>query len=254
MIAFRLVATMLFIAPPLLALLAAGPADLGPVPEGALRVYVIRHAQAFTNLTPPPDLPPDQLDRLTDLGSAQARTAAGALKGRGVSLIVTSPKGRAQDTAAELRAALEVPVRIDERLRPLEMGRDAAGRELEWNDRMKDWSAGRDPVPTSGESLEQLGLRVLQLVSELKREQAGHSVVFVSHGELIGNLFGMLEAQTLEGRFELRIANASISAVEARAASLPRLLFANFVPEEKKAAEGHRAGASRPAARRLAAP
>jgi len=245
---------MLCAAPVLAALLGSGPAGLGPVPEGALRVYVLRHGQAFTNLTPPPDLPPDQLDRLTALGHAQAKAAAAVLRERGVSLIVTSPKGRAQETADELRAALGVSVRVDERLRPLDMGQDASGNGLEWKDRMKDWSAGRDPVPTSGESLEQLGLRVLQLVSELKREQAGRSVVFVSHGELIGNLLGMIEAQTLEGRFELAIRNASISAIEARAASLPRLLFANFVPEDKKATEGHLAGASRPAARRLTAP
>jgi broad specificity phosphatase PhoE len=238
----------------LLLALLSGPADLGPVPEGALRVYLVRHGQAYTNLTPPPDMTPEQLDRLTELGRAQARGAAAALKGRAVSLIVTSAKGRAQDTALELRGVLDVPVRVDERLRPLEMGKSAGGRELEWSDRMRDWSAGRDPVPSAGESLEQLGQRVLHLVSELKREQAGHSVVFVTHGELIGNLLGMLQEQTLEARFELRLGNASISAVEARAASVPRLLFSNFVAEEKKAAEAHRAGASRPAARRLAAP
>jgi probable phosphoglycerate mutase len=245
---------MLCVAPVLAALLGAGPAGLGPVPDGALRVYVVRHGQAFTNLTPPPELPPDQLDRLTLLGRSQARAAAAQLRERGVSLIVSSPKGRAQETADELRAALGAVVRVDERLRPLAMGQDAAGSALEWNDRMKEWSAGRDPVPAAGESLEQLGLRVLQLVSELKREQAGRSVVFVTHGELIGNLLGMLEGQSLEGRFEMRLANASISAIEARAASVPRVLFVNFVAEEKKAAEGHRAGASRPAARRLAAP
>lgn len=245
---------MPFSASLLAALFAAGPADLGPVPEGALRVYVVRHGQAFTNLSPPPDLPPERLDRLTDLGHAQAKAAAALLKGRGVGLIVTSPKGRAKDTAEDLRAALGVSVRVDERLRPLEMGRDASGKALEWGDRMRDWSVGRDPAPAGGESLEQLGLRVLQVVSELKQDFRGKSIVLVSHGEVIGNLVGMIEAQTLEGRFETRIANASISAIEARAASLPRLLFANFVAEEKKAAEGHFAGASRPAPRRLAAP
>lgn len=245
---------MHFSASLLAALLAAGPADLGPVPEGALRVYVVRHGQAFTNLSPLPDLPPERLDRLTDLGHAQARTTATLLKAHGVGLIVTSPKGRARDTAEDLRAALGVSVRVDERLRPLEMGRDGSGKALEWDDRMKDWRAGRDPMPSAGESLEQLGLRVLQVVSELKQDFRGKSIVLVSHGEVIGNLVGMIESQTLEGRFEKRIANASISAIEARAASLPRLLFANFVAEEKKAAEGLFAGASRPAPRRLAAP
>jgi probable phosphoglycerate mutase len=236
------------------ALLASGPASLGPVPEGALRVYVVRHGQSYTNLTPPPQMTPEQLDRLTELGHAQARAAAAALKGRGVTLIVTSSKGRAQDTATVMRALLEVPVRVDERLRPLELGRSAGGRELAWSERMQDWSAGRDPVPPGGESLEQLGQRVLQLVSELKREQAGKSVVFVSHGELIGNLLGMLQAQTLTARFESRIPNASISALEANPAALPRVLFEGFVPDEKKTAEAPFARASRPAARRLAAP
>jgi ribonuclease H / adenosylcobalamin/alpha-ribazole phosphatase len=236
------------------ALLASGPAGLGSVPDGALRVYVVRHGQAFTNLTPPPEMTPEQLDRLTELGQAQSRATADALRGRGVSLIVTSPRGRTQDTATVLRAVLEVPVRVDERLRGLEMGKSAGGRELEWSDRMKDWSAGRDPVPSAGESLEQLGQRVLQLASELKRELGGKSVVFVTHGELIGNLIGMLQGQALEARFEARIANASITALEAPAAALPRVLFVNFLPEEKKAAEAPRARATRPAARRLAAP
>ncbi len=245
---------MLRSVPLLAALLAAGPADLGPVAKGALRAYVIRHGQSFTNLAQPKKLPEDQLDRLTELGRAQARAAAAALQGRDVALIVSSPKGRARETADELRALLGVRVRVDERLRPLAMGKDGSGRELVWDDRMRDWSQGKDDAPAAGESLEQAGLRVMALASELKQELAGRSVALVSHSEVIGNLIGMIQAQTLEGRFEARIANGSISAIEAGPASLPRVLFANFVVEQRKAAEGHRAGASRPAARRLATP
>jgi broad specificity phosphatase PhoE len=171
-----------------------------------------------------------------------------------VALIVSSPMGRARQTAEELRSLLDVKMRVDERLRPLEMGKDVSGKALVWADRMRDWSAGRDPAPLSGESLEQLGLRVLSLASELKQELAGRGVVLVSHGELIGNLVGMLDAQTLEGRFAPPIANGSITAIEAGPASLPRLLFSNFVAEPQKAAEANRAGAARPAARRLATP
>jgi broad specificity phosphatase PhoE len=217
------------LAPLLGALLAAGPADLGPVPVGALRLYVVRHGQAFSNLQPRPELPAEQLDRLTELGRTQSRAAAAALQGRGVALIVSSPMGRARQTAEELRSLLDVKMRVDERLRPLEMGKDVSGKALVWADRMRDWSAGRDPAHTS-------------------------AVVLVSHGELIGNLVGMLDAQTLEGRFAPPIANGSITAIEAGPASLPRLLFSNFVAEPQKAAEANRAGAARPAARRLATP
>jgi probable phosphoglycerate mutase len=219
-----------------LALLANGPADLGPVPAGTLRVYLVRHGQSYTNLTPPPDLPPDQLDRLTALGQAQARLAAAALSGKAVTVIVTSPKGRTKDTAIEMQAALgKASMRIDERLRPLELGQDAGGRLLEWADRMQDWSHERDATPPSGESLEDAGLRVLRLLSELKKECAGQSVVLVSHGELIQNLLGMLASRGVEARFSLRLANASISALDAKPASLPQILFEGFVAEPAKA-------------------
>jgi broad specificity phosphatase PhoE len=95
---------------------------------------------------------------------------------------------------------------------------------------------------------------VLQLVSELKQRHLGQSVVFVSHGEVIGNFVGMIDGATLAGRFEAHVANGSICAAEAAAASLPRLLLFDFSPAKKKAAEVLGAGASRPAARRLAAP
>jgi probable phosphoglycerate mutase len=219
-----------------LALLANGPADLGPVPAGTLRVYLVRHGQSYTNLTPPPDLPPDQLDRLTAVGQAQARLAAAALSGKAVTVIVTSPKGRTKDTAIEMQAALgKASMRIDERLRPLELGQDAGGKLLEWADRMRDWSHERDATPPSGESLEEAGLRVLRLLSELKKECAGQSVVLVSHGELIQNLLGMLASRGVEARFSLRLANASISALDAKPASLPQILFEGFVPEPARA-------------------
>lgn len=233
---------------------AAAPAGIGPVPENALRAYLVRHGQAFTNLSPPPDLPPEQLDRLTRLGHEQARAAGLALLGCGAELIVTSPKGRARETAEDIRAVLGgVPLRIDERLRSLEMGRDAAGKPLAWDARAAEWKRGRDPAPDAGESLERLGMRVLEAFSELKRDFSGKAVVLVAHSEVISNFLGMLETQSLDGRFELYLANGSISAVQARPASVPRLLLANFVPAPKPA-EDPVARAPRPAACRLEAP
>ncbi len=54
---------------PLLALVlgvaAGGPAALEPVPADTVRVFLIRHGQALSNLDPKPSLPPDELDLLT---------------------------------------------------------------------------------------------------------------------------------------------------------------------------------------------
>jgi broad specificity phosphatase PhoE len=239
-----------------LASLLDSPAALGPVPPGALRVYFVRHGQAYSNLDPLPDLPPEKLDRLTALGREQSRRAARALRGKGVALIVTSPRGRARETAEQMRSVLgRVKVRQEPRLRPLEMGVSGTGKELEFDERMAEWRAGRDPAPQGGESLEMLGRRVLEAVASLRSGYAGKSVVFVGHSEVISNTIGVLEADSLSGRFDERILNGSITAFEAGGEPLPRLLFSNYVPPEPRPALGASdARAARPPPHPLQAP
>src|SRR5262245_16487825 len=164
----------------LLCLLAAEP--LAPAPAGAMRVFLVRHGQAYSNLDPEPDLPPEKLDSLTDLGRKQSRAAARFLAGRGVAAILTSPAGRARETAQELREGLGLGgTTVEPRIRPLELGRTPDGAPLDWDQRIADWEAGRDPSPPGGESLEQLGQRVLELVRSLQPAQAGKSVALVAH-------------------------------------------------------------------------
>ena len=67
---------------------AAGLGDLSPVPADALRVYLVRHGQAFSNLDPTPNLPPEKLDRLTATGIDHAERAGRALRGRGIRVVV----------------------------------------------------------------------------------------------------------------------------------------------------------------------
>lgn len=242
-----------------LALLAiATPADLGPVRQGTLRAYVVRHGQSFSNLTPQPKLPPEELDRLTPLGREQARRAGESLRDRGIDLIVTSPKRRTLETAQEISAVLGgVEVRLDERLRPLEMGRGGDGRELEWADRYEGWELGRDAAPDGGESLDALGNRVVEVMRGLRSAGAGRSVLLVTHSEVISNLSGYLAGASLTERFASRIPNGSITVAEWPAAALPRLLLAGFVPPQaapSPAPGASGARAARPAAHRLAAP
>src|SRR6266487_4302148 len=81
-------------------------AALGPVRAGTVRVFLIRHGQALSNLKPPPAAAPNGLDHLTPLGEAQARKAGAVLAGRGVKLVLTSPAGRARETADKVASAL----------------------------------------------------------------------------------------------------------------------------------------------------
>ncbi|MGE0454888.1 MAG: histidine phosphatase family protein [Vicinamibacteria bacterium] len=237
---------------------ASSLAELPDVPAGSLRFYVVRHGQAYSNLSPAPaDMKPGELDQLTPQGREQARRSGEVLKDKAIALIVCSPRKRTRQSAEEIRAALgrDVEIRVDERLRPLEMGRGSGGRELEWNDRWEQWEFGQDPAPPSGESLEELGQRVLSVMLELKRSVSGRAVVLVTHSEVVSNTVGFLRGETLTGRFGVRINNASLTAVESGPATLPQVLLVNWLPEAPaQASRSSHAGAAGSSPRRRAAP
>ncbi len=214
------------------------PADLGPVPADAVRVYLVRHGQAFSNLDPEPDLPADQLDRLTDLGHAQSRGAAAALQGRAIAAIYTSPAGRARETAAELAKALGLAATpVEPRVGSLKVGKNPKGEDDDWDYRIAEWEAGRDPVPPGGESMAQMGDRVRAVVADLAATHKGRSVVIVAHSEVIGAFVGLLQGTPPAKRYPPSVRNGSITAVEAKAGSLPALVFANYVRPEPAAAK-----------------
>jgi probable phosphoglycerate mutase len=201
------------------------------VPAGAVRLYLVRHGQALSNLQPPPSPAPRGLDHLTPLGERQASRIGEILAGQGVKLVVSSPAGRARESAERIAAGLgAATVRVDARLRPLDLGRDAAGAPLDWDAREKEWTAGRDPSPPGGESMGEMGRRVRALAEDLRREAAGSSVALVSHGEAITSFIGEVRGTPPPQRYPPRLANASLTIVEARPDGPLTLLLTNYVP------------------------
>jgi ribonuclease H / adenosylcobalamin/alpha-ribazole phosphatase len=213
--------------------------DLAPAASGTRRVYLVRHGQALSNLDRAPDLPAEQLDHLTDRGRAQARTAGRALTGRGIAELLTSPAGRARETAAEIASTLGDALdgasglrpRVETRLRPLDLGEKADGRALDWDDRIASWEAGHDPSPPGGESMEQMSARVADLVASLTREGAPGSVVLVAHGEVIASYLGRLRGTPPAKRYPPGLANASITVVDVGRDGTASIRLANHKAE-----------------------
>ena len=205
------------------------PAALPPVPADAVRVFLVRHGQALSNLDPTPELPPEKLDRLTGLGRTQARRAAEGLRRSAIERILTSPAGRARETATVLAEVLGLPVEVEKRLRSLELGHGRDGRDLDWDFREAEWAAGRDPSPEGGESLDALGKRVLALVAELAK-RPGRSLLLVAHSEVIAAFVGEVTGLAAPQRWPPKVPNGSITIVEGRAGERPRVLLASHVP------------------------
>jgi broad specificity phosphatase PhoE len=227
---------------PALVLLAAlesapeGPlAALRPPPADTVRVFLVRHGQALSNLNPRPKLTLAELDHLTALGRQQTARTAALLRDQAIRRVLVSPAGRAGETGELLReafATLGGPA--EARLRPLELGRSVSGKPFGWDEREAEWKAGRDPQPPGGESLHQVADRLTELVASLAREQAGQAVVLVSHSEVIAALVGALRSLPVAEWEEVEIRNGSVTVVEAAAGKPPSLVLVNVMAEDAK--------------------
>jgi broad specificity phosphatase PhoE len=222
----------------LLAALDATPSRPGPltalrpIPADTVRVFLVRHGQALSNLTPKPQLPPEGLDHLTDLGRAQTARAAALLRPLGVRLVLTSPAGRARETGAMFQETFVIAgAPVEQQLRPLGLGHSPAGQPLGWDEREAEWKAGRDPQPAGGESLQQVADRLSDLLAALARERAGQAVVLVSHGEVISALVGALQGRPKSEWEEISVPNASVTVVEAAPGKPPKLVLVSISTE-----------------------
>ena len=160
---------------------------LPSLPSGAVRVFLVRHGQALSNLDPAPSLPPAELDHLTPLGERQAEAAGRALAGRGIAFVLASPAARARETAEDLSRELALsPPAVESRLRPKE----------------------------PGESVAVVGDRVDHLVRALARSRRGTGVVLVTHGEVLAAYLDRFRGAGAAPRDAKGLATGSITVVD----------------------------------------
>ena len=150
---------------------------------------------------------------LDEVGRAQAAALAAALPS--VARVVSSPLGRARETAA----ALGVPVEVDERWVELDYG--------EWDRRPiaeiapEAWAAWRADVgfaPPGGESLAALGRRVRAACDDLLADAAERDVAVVTHVSPYKAALAWALGVGDEVAWRIHVAPAAVSRVGVRAA------------------------------------
>jgi broad specificity phosphatase PhoE len=115
---------------------------------------------------------------LNDVGLAQARTAAGLLRTRGIRSIVASPLSRAYDTARIVAEPLGLPVEVEEGLREVSFGSQEGQPMAGW---FNEWIAGT-MTPEGAESFADLRVRAVEAVNRALARPA--PVLIVAHGAL----------------------------------------------------------------------
>ncbi len=116
---------------------------------------------------------------LNAVGQAQAKTAAGLLRNRGIRAIVSSPLSRAKDTAALAAAATGAPVHYDPEFQEVSFGENEGQPML--TDWFNEWVAERF-TPQNGESFVDLRERAVLAINRALTHDA--AVLVVAHGAL----------------------------------------------------------------------
>ncbi|WP_061291852.1 bifunctional RNase H/acid phosphatase [Herbidospora cretacea] len=187
---------------------------------GATRVattlILLRHGQTalsvekrFSGLGDPP---------LTELGESQAEKAATRLAEAKLDAIVSSPLGRARQTAEAVAKATGLPVHVDEDLRETDFGawegRTFAEIRERWPHETNAWLADPAVAPPGGESFQAAGHRVQRARERILAAHPGETVLLVSHVTPIKLLVRHALNAPPEALYRMHLDLACLSAID----------------------------------------
>ncbi|AFH90122.1 hypothetical protein A4R63_01465 [Corynebacterium pseudotuberculosis] len=145
-------------------------------------VHLIRHGEVFNPERILYGRIPDY--HLSSRGHSMAARAASSFAGHDVSVLMSSPLERAQETAAPFAEKLGLEVRLDDRL--LESGNRFEGLRVKglrsqlWNP--VRWPLMANPLlPSWGEHYVDQRDRMMAVVEDARRAAEGHEAILVSH-------------------------------------------------------------------------
>ena len=180
------------------------------------RLILIRHGQSEANLTR--RFAGNYNAPLTELGVRQAKKSAEYVAAHyDVSKVYASDLLRAFATGQAVADLLGVEIIPDERLREIRAG-EWEGMEIsriaeEYQDDYKLWMSDiGHAMPTGGEKVSDLALRVLGVIREIAEQNDGKTVVLASHATPIRATECMVKHGTLDPMKDIPwVTNASIS-------------------------------------------
>ena len=181
-----------------------------------LRVYVVRHAEAYKNIPHRADTPDEKLDSLTRRGLRQADAAGEFLAAREVVAVIASPTGRTRQTADAIGSTIglgELYIE-DSAFASLRNGKAPNGKATSWSWRKEELKAGRDPRPLGGESFQDGVVRATGAINEIAEKYPGEAVAIVTHGDICAVLLGYAGRTSIYKSHQLHdVATGSVSEI-----------------------------------------
>lgn len=154
---------------------------------------------------------------LTHRGMEQARKLAASLLDWEIDRIVSSPRQRASETAAQIVRDRLLQVELHQGFDELDFGR-WTGTQFSHLKEIEEWKLfNNDRVlftPPGGESLLHVQERALSAVTSLWRETPGQTILVVTHADVIRTLLCLFCGAPLELLLRFSVAPASVSIIE----------------------------------------
>lgn len=155
---------------------------------------------------------------LTEYGRAQARAAAERIAAKGaIAAVVSSPLGRARETAEAAARALGLPVTVHDGLTETDFGKwegltftEAAERDPELHGR---WLSDTAVHPPEGESFDEVRTRIETVRDDLTAAYTGSNILVITHVTPIKTLLQLAlgVGPALLYRLHLDLASLSIA-------------------------------------------
>ena len=156
---------------------------------------------------------------LDSLGQQQAQEVAVQLRNLPLTAIYSSDLQRAQQTALALSNLIGLPVRLDPRLREIDMGRWAGQvvatiRTAEPALFARWRSAPLTVRPPAGETVPELAARVAGALDDITRAHPGETVAVFTHGAAIATVRCAAQGLSLDSIWQMLMENASWEVVQ----------------------------------------
>lgn len=177
-----------------------------------MRLVVVRHGATANNLaarfTGHQDIP------LSPLGEEQAVALVSALNHERFDALVSSDLQRARATLAPLADALGQPVRLDQSLREIGVGvwegQTGAAIRARYPGALERWETSTTYAPDGGESVSVFQDRIVGALNRYRRDFADGSVLWMTHGGVLGMLLCHMLGMDIERRWQFRRDNTAI--------------------------------------------
>ncbi|MBV4368973.1 2,3-diphosphoglycerate-dependent phosphoglycerate mutase GpmB [Erwinia sp. BNK-24-b] len=182
-----------------------------------VQVYLVRHGETLWNAARRIQGQSDSA--LTPKGIEQAQQVGDRVKQLGITHVIASDLGRTRHTAEIIADACGCRVRLDPRLRELNMGvleqrplASLTAEEESWRATLVNGTEnGRIP---GGESMSEMAARMHEALNACLALPAGSRPLLVSHGMALGVLVSTLLGLPAYAERRLRLRNCSLSRVD----------------------------------------